>query len=68
MENEAKGRFYLFNDKELYMLKRACVEAAKYLWMAGGNGYTDYELETLSKLTIEVVNDFNRRIQNGRVS
>ena len=31
MENENKGRFYLFNDKELYMLKKACVEAAKYL-------------------------------------
>lgn len=53
-------RFEQFNDDELYMLKRAMIEAQKRIYEFGPN-YEDKELEMLNNLLNEAIENSNQR-------
>ena len=53
-------RFEKLNDDELYMLKRACIEAEKYIYQYDC-AYTDEEQETLNNLLTEIIDEIKVR-------
>ena len=58
-------RFDQFNDDELYMLKRAMIEAEKYIFQNETN-YTDEECNVLNDLLNESIENIKYRDNERR--
>ena len=56
-----KTRFSRFTDDELYILKRAMIEATKYIYMQEDIFYNEMELDTLDRLLEEVIENIKAR-------
>lgn len=56
-----KLRFEQFNDSELYILKRALIEASKYIYMEDKTNYTQEELDLFDSLLIEAIDNIKVR-------
>ena len=56
-----KLRFEQFNDSELYILKRALIEASKYIYMEEKTTYTQDELDLFDKLLAEAIDNIKER-------
>ena len=56
-----KLRFEQFNDSELYILKRALIEASKYIYMEEEMGYTQEELDLFDSLLVEAIDNIKAR-------
>lgn len=54
-------RFEQFNDSELYILKRALIEATKYIYQQEEITYTKDELDLLDNLLVEVIDNIKAR-------
>ena len=54
-------RFQQFNDDELYMIKRAFIEATKYIYMDEDINYSKDELDTLNNLLNESIDNIKSR-------
>ena len=56
-----KLRFEQFNDGELYILKRALIEASKYIYIEEKTTYTQEELDLFDKLLVEAIDNIKER-------
>jgi len=56
-----KLRFEQFNDLELYILKRALIEASKYIYMEDKMNYTQEELDLFDSLLVEAIDNIKVR-------
>lgn len=56
-----KLRFEQFNDSELYILKRALIEASKYIYMEEKTSYTKEELDLFDNLLAEAIDNIKAR-------
>lgn len=56
-----KLRFEQFNDSELYILKRALIEASKYIYMEEKMNYTQEELDLFDSLLVEAIDNIKAR-------
>lgn len=56
-----KTRFSRFTDDELYILKRAMIEATKYIYMQEDISYNEMELDTLDRLLEEAIDNIKTR-------
>ena len=56
-----KLRFEQFNDSELYILKRALIEASKYIYIEEKMNYTQEELDLFDSLLAEAIDNINAR-------
>ena len=56
-----KLRFEQFNDSELYILKRALIEASKYIYMEDKTSYTQEELDLFDSLLVEAIDNIKVR-------
>lgn len=56
-----KLRFEQFNDSELYILKRALIEASKYIYMEEKMNYTQEELDLFDSLLVEAIDNIKTR-------
>lgn len=56
-----KLRFEQFNDNELYILKRALIEASKYIYMEEEMNYTQEELDLFDSLLVEAIDNIKAR-------
>lgn len=56
-----KLRFEQFNDSELYILKRALIEASKYIYMEEKTNYTQEELDLFDSLLVEAIDNIKVR-------
>lgn len=56
-----KLRFEQFNDSELYILKRALIEASKYIYMKDKMNYTQEELDLFDSLLVEAIDNIKAR-------
>ena len=56
-----KLRFEQFNDSELYILKRALIEASKYIYMEEKMNYTQEELDLFDSLLVEAIDNITAR-------
>lgn len=56
-----KLRFEQFNDSELYILKRALIEASKYIYMEEKMNYTQEELDLFDSLLAEAIDNIKAR-------
>lgn len=58
-----KLRFEQFNDSELYILRRALIEASKYIYvyMKEKSRYTKEELDLFDSLLVEATNNLKER-------
>ena len=56
-----KTRFSRFTDDELYILKRAMIEATKYIYMQEEISYNEKELDTLERLLEEAIDNIKAR-------
>lgn len=56
-----KLRFEQFNDSELYILKRALIEASKYIYMEEKMNYTQEELKLFDNLLAEAIDNIKER-------
>lgn len=56
-----KLRFEQFNESELYILKRALIEATKYIYQQEEATYTKDELDLLDNLLVEAIDNIKAR-------
>lgn len=56
-----KLRFEQFNYSELYILKRALIEASKYIYMKEKMNYTQEELDLFDSLLAEAIDNIKTR-------
>lgn len=56
-----KLRFNRFDDDELYILKRALIEATKYIYMEDNMRYSQDELDLFDKLLAEAIDNIKTR-------
>ena len=56
-----KTRFSRFTDDELYILKRAMIEATKYIYSQEDISYNEMELDTLDRLLEEAIDNIKAR-------
>lgn len=56
-----KLRFEQFNNSELYILKRALIEASKYIYMEEKMNYTQEELKLFDNLLAEAIDNIKAR-------
>ena len=56
-----KLRFEQFNNSELYILKRALIEASKYIYMEEKINYTQEELDLFDNLLVEAIDNIKAR-------
>ena len=56
-----KLRFEQFNDSELYILKRALIEASKYIYMEEKMNYSQEELDLFDSLLVEAIDNIKAR-------
>lgn len=57
----SKYRFNQFNDSELYILKRALIEASKYIYMKDKMNYDEQELKLFDDLLAEAIDNIKER-------
>lgn len=56
-----KYRFNQFSDLELYILKRALIEASKYIYMEDKINYDEKELKLFDDLLAEAIDNIKWR-------
>lgn len=56
-----KLRFSRFSDSELYIIKRAFIEASKYIYMEDNMNYSEEELDLFDKLLAEAIDNIKIR-------
>lgn len=56
-----KLRFEQFDDSELYILKRALIEASKYIYMEDKMNYSQEELDLFDSLLSEAIDNIKVR-------
>ena len=56
-----KLRFEQFNDSELYILKRALIEASKYIYIYDKMNYSQEELDLFDSLLVEAIDNIKAR-------
>lgn len=54
-------RFNQFSDDELYILKRALIEASKYIYMEEKTNYDEKELKLFDNLLAEAIDNIKWR-------
>lgn len=57
----ALNKYSLWTDDELYILKRALVEASKYIYMEEKMSYTQEELDLFDSLLVEAIDNIKAR-------
>ena len=57
----SKYRFNQFSDSELYILKRALIEASKYIYMKDKMNYDEQELKLFDDLLAEAIDNIKER-------